>query len=300
MATWFFILTSLLWGSAFLLMKKADLLLNAMAIAGIRGLFGGLALLLLWPTTKKAWPSFKGYELALLAIVIPGYCWPYFIQPWFVSRHGGGLMGVFIGLVPLFTVIASIPLLKTKPTKRQTIGVLGGLFFLLLLSKDALFKLDIPITHLLLCASVPTCYAIVNIFIKKHFHHIHPMAFTAASLLYTAGVMLPLGATQPLKDGPVIGPVIAVITLGILCTGIANWMFYALVQQSGPLVAGMVTYVIPVIAIAWGAIDGERITLTQLICVAGILATVALAQTPPKKKDSLPLPATSHPPESTP
>jgi hypothetical protein len=55
-------------------------------------------------------------------------------------------------------------------------------------------------------------------------------------------------------------------------------LFIDLVVKEGPLFAGMVTYVVPVLALAWGAIDGETITGQQLAAIGGVLAMVALVQ----------------------
>ena len=60
--------------------------------------------------------------------------------------------------------------------------------------------------------------------------------------------------------------------------------FY-LINNKGPLFAGMVTYVIPLGAIFWGMLDGEEITRTQLVAMTGLLFTVALVQWPIKAKN---------------
>ena len=283
-SSWAFTIVCLLWGSSFLLMKKAALVLGPFGVAGWRVTLGGATLLLLWQLQRQKWPLFGALRLQTLGIVVIGYCWPYFIQPWLIQRHGGALMGILIGLVPLITILVSIPILKIKPTPKQLIGVVGGFGFLILLFKDALVGLNVPFTHLLLCASVPFCYAIANTWIRKSFHHMSPMAFTMVCMLATAAIMLPLSATETLKPGSWFTAVLSMLILGVICTGIATWMFYRIVQQSGPLVAGMVTYVIPVVAMAWGWLDSETITVTQLVSVAGILAMVALVQGPALKR----------------
>jgi len=51
-----------------------------------------------------------------------------------------------------------------------------------------------------------------------------------------------------------------------------------LIVTKGPLFAGMVTYVVPTLALVWGALDGEVITSRQLLAMAGVLSMVALVQ----------------------
>ncbi len=51
-----------------------------------------------------------------------------------------------------------------------------------------------------------------------------------------------------------------------------------LIKTQGPLFAGMVTYVVPVLALFWGQYDSERLTPLQLAAITGVLIMVALVQ----------------------
>ena len=68
-----------------------------------------------------------------------------------------------------------------------------------------------------------------------------------------------------------------VVVLGILGTGIANVLFYRLIQISSPVFATQVTYLIPVVACVWGIVYGETLTGWQLIGAAIILVGVYLS-----------------------
>jgi drug/metabolite transporter (DMT)-like permease len=70
----------------------------------------------------------------------------------------------------------------------------------------------------------------------------------------------------------------SIAVLGILGTGFAVLLVIWLIVTKGPLFAGMVTYVVPTLALVWGALDGEVITSRQLAAMAGVLAMVALVQ----------------------
>jgi drug/metabolite transporter (DMT)-like permease len=72
-------------------------------------------------------------------------------------------------------------------------------------------------------------------------------------------------------------PLIAAVLLGVVASAIATALFYILVQKAGGLFASLVTYGIPFIAIAWGFIYGENITLLQIGCLGIILCGVYLA-----------------------
>jgi drug/metabolite transporter (DMT)-like permease len=72
--------------------------------------------------------------------------------------------------------------------------------------------------------------------------------------------------------------VASLVILGVGSTGVAILAFVHLIQTQGPLFAGMVTYVVPLIALVWGQLDGERLTGRQLAAIGGVLAMVALVQ----------------------
>ena len=78
--------------------------------------------------------------------------------------------------------------------------------------------------------------------------------------------------------------VINSVMLGIAGTAIATALFYVLVKKAGGLFASLVTYGIPFIALAWGFIFGENITLLQIACLGIILCGVYLANMPKKKE----------------
>jgi drug/metabolite transporter (DMT)-like permease len=141
---------------------------------------------------------------------------------------------------------------------------------------------------LALALTVPVSYALGNTYLKWKLSHVHSVPLTALVLATAAAWLLPLelmptalarlglnGPTQP-HDWPMaIG---ALLFLGIVGTGFAVLAFIHLVVKEGPLFAGMVTYVVPTLALAWGALDGEAITTRQLAAMVGVLAMVALVQ----------------------
>ena len=66
------------------------------------------------------------------------------------------------------------------------------------------------------------------------------------------------------------------LILAIVGTAMAKVMFNKLVQVSTPVFASSVTYTIPVMALLWGLLDGERFTLLQAGSAAFILFGVVL------------------------
>jgi drug/metabolite transporter (DMT)-like permease len=79
-------------------------------------------------------------------------------------------------------------------------------------------------------------------------------------------------ATEEVKQS-----MIFVAVLGIVGTGIANVLFYKLIQISTPVFATSVTYLIPVVAFFWGLLDNEMLTPVQFFGAFIILIGVYLS-----------------------
>ena len=279
-----FAFIAFIWGSSFVLMAKAKDVFGSCTIASWRLLLGGGVLWLIWRVTRRGepWPAFKGHTVPLLLLGLGAYAIPYVIQPYFIAKTGSSaLMGIFMSLLPLLTILVSIPMLRVRPTWRQILGVIGGLVCLVKLLNVSVTDHPISLTDMLLAAMVPFSYAIGNTYVKKRFHDRPPLALSADALGLGGIVLLPLSFfLDPVKEGNVPLAVTSIALLGIASTGLCAWMFYKLVQKHGPLYAGMVAYVIPLVAVGWGYLfDGQRLSRGQIVAMFGIMAMVALVQT---------------------
>jgi len=103
------------------------------------------------------------------------------------------------------------------------------------------------------------------------------MTFAPYFVLWQQGFM-----QLDLSDATIRWSVIASVLLGIAGSAIATVLFYILVQRAGGVFASLVTYGIPFIALLWGVIYGEKITLPEVCCLGIILSCVYLANRPDK------------------
>lgn len=276
-----FSLLCLIWGSSFILMKKASLAFSPLEVGAGRVLGGAAVLAAVWLLKGLSWSLRRGDWAALTFVVFAGMAWPYCVQPWLVERHGSGFIATTVSFVPLLTIVASIPLLGELPNRRQLVGVLGGLACLGLLTKDG-FDRQVPAADLLLAGSVPLCYALANVCIRRQLQHIPSLPLSTLMLGGASALLLPLAlatncpSTAAGERLPLAISALAI--LGVLGTGVGTLIFNKMVLDQGPLFAGMVTYLVPVGAMVWGWVDEERVTLLQGLALAGIFAMVALAQ----------------------
>jgi len=130
-----------------------------------------------------------------------------------------------------------------------------------------------------LIASV--CYAMNVNFIKKYLSDLKPLTITVGNFLVMLfPALIILSFTDffiVVETEKVQHAMIFVAILGIIGTGIANVLFYKLIQISSPVFATSVTYLIPVVAFFWGLLDNEMLTPVQFIGAFVILIGVYLS-----------------------
>lgn len=224
----------------------------------------------------------------IAGVALVGTALPFAVQPYCLAQgFGHSYFGMMVGLTPLATIVVSVPMLGLWPTARQVVGVLGGFLCMLLLLYDGSLR-GISPGILALGLTVPMCYGFANNFVKWKLSHVHSLPLTTLLLATATAWLVPmelvpgmlgrfgLGGPASPHDWPMALGAIAV--LGILGTGFALLAVNWLIVTKGPLFAGMVTYVVPTLALVWGAVDGEVITSRQLSAMAGVLGMVALVQ----------------------
>lgn len=277
-----FVFVSLVWGGSFLLMKKGAVWFPPTAVGAWR-LIGGAAILAIvwWRSSNRG--LIRRRDLAALAfVVLFGFAWPFSIQPYLVARDGSAFIGMTVSFTPLITIAVSIPLLGIYPGPRQVVGVLGALGFMGLLMQDGLER-QIPPVDLALAMTVPLCYACTNTLIRKSLGHVPSLELSFLSLTAAGAILLPLSFTIPFERGPVEAndmavAVVSLVFLGIVGTGISQYLFNKMIYAKGPLFAGMVTNVVPIGALAWGWADGEPVSGKQLAALAGLVTMVTIVQ----------------------
>lgn len=278
MAHVLFVIVALIWSASFLLMKYASLAYGPIGIAGLRCLTGGLVLGVFVSIRDRRlpWiPDWKGLGLLILF----SYLWPYSLQPVMVGRLSSGFVGMMVSLVPLLTILVSVPLLRKRPTTRQLVGVLLGLACMGELAADKIDR-DATFLTILLATTVPLAYAIGNTWNKRRFQESDPLVLATVAMLASAVILIPLSAATEEVDvsDHFLKATGAVLILGLLGTGLAMALFYWLIHRHGPLFAGMVTYLIPIGAVVLGWLDRETVSPVQVAALAGILITVAVTQ----------------------
>jgi drug/metabolite transporter (DMT)-like permease len=278
----FFIVICFIWGSSFILMKEGMVALSPYQVASIRVLSAGLVLLPVAIQTFKKVPRSKMLLIALSGLL--GTFFPAYLFCIAETKIDSSLAGILNALTPLFTVFIGALFFQLRLPFKKIAGVVTGFAGLLFLMLDPGKKIQLQFwgyASFVLLATV--CYGanvnMVNRYLKDTgSKEIAAIAFAmlippSLVILYATGYF-----KLDLFAAGVMRATVASIILGIFGTAIASIMFYVLLKKAGPVFSSLVTYGIPFVAIFWGLLAGEEVTVRQILCLSVILAGVYLAR----------------------
>jgi drug/metabolite transporter (DMT)-like permease len=259
-------------------MKLGMQALTAIQVASIRISSAAIVLLpFAWiafkniPKKKRVFVALSG----LLGSFLPAYL--YCIAE---TKINSSLAAILNSLTPLFTIIVGVIFFRLKANVYKLAGVIIGFMGLVLLpftAHQAIGLNDLSYAALILLATI--CYACNVNMVSRYLQQtvaLHVAAF-AFSFLFLPSVIILVTTgyfQQPLLQTNFLHATLASCVLGVIGTAVATILFYMLVKKEGPLFASLVTYGIPVIAIIWGLIYGETITIAEMVCLLIILAGV--------------------------
>ncbi|MEM1001287.1 MAG: EamA family transporter [Bacteroidota bacterium] len=280
---WAYLLAlSVIWGSSFILIKKSLLGLSAFQLGSLRTIFTGLILFAAGFGSLKYIPKEKWKWLALSGFL--GSFFPSYFFAIAETEIDSAVASILNSLVPLNTILIGFFLFKISSTRRQIFGVvIGFLGTILLILKGAELnpKQNYWFAGFVIASTL--MYATNTNIIKKHLQDVKPIAIATANYVF---IVIPAFAILAFdgffKEATLNNEYLweslgYVFILSLLGTALAKIFYNKLVQISTPVFASSVTYLMPVIALGWGLLDGETFGLLQLGATSLILFGVYLS-----------------------
>ena len=287
-----------IWGSSFLLMKVGLRSLAPLQISGLR-IFSGAAVLMILltasgdrlPRDRRLWAHLMvtGFFLGAL---------PFSLFALGEERISSALAGIGNSITPIATVLFSLLLLRgDRIGARKIVGVIIGFVGVLVILQpwQSQGRPDLLGFGMTLVAGMS--YGVGWTYTRRFLGHADfgGLTLPAAQMLTSAGQMLvavmiwwliqgtrlslaaPWSLHANTSGGSVLWPLLAVLVLGILGTGIAMSFQYDVVRAAGPTVGASVTYLIPIVAVSVGVIFlGERLQWPQLAGAVVVLGAAVL------------------------
>ncbi len=277
-----FVLLAAIWGSSFLFMRMGTVEFGPLPTAAVRVAIAALFLLpLVWlrgllPVLHKNWKRI--FFIGLLNSGIPFACFSFALLS--IST---GLSAILNATVPMFGALIAWVWLKDKPTASRVLGLVIGFAGVAMLAWDkATFKPDAsgvaPGWAVLACLLACVCYGISASYTKRYLSGLPPLVTAAGSQMgATLGLALPALWLWPARM-PGAPAWLALLAVGVVCTGLAYILFFRLIENAGPPRALAVTFLVPVFAVLYGVLFlKESVTPWMIVCAGVIVCGTALS-----------------------
>jgi drug/metabolite transporter (DMT)-like permease len=272
------LLLALIWGSSFLFIKvgvrdldPATLVLGRVGVAALT-LCVVVPLALGWGVTlselRKAWRMIAIVGLLNTAL-------PFWLLSWGETRIDSGLASIIQASLPIFNALLAFAFFHDQRVGgRRLLGVgVGFVGVALLVGAQPEGK----ILGALAVVGMATCYAAGGLLAREYLAEVRPHAVALGTTIVATIASLPAGIALAPRELPGWEPIASVVFLGVVCTAVAYLLFFTIIAGAGAGYASLVTYLVPPIALAYGALFlDEGFGVAALAGLVLILAGVAL------------------------
>jgi drug/metabolite transporter (DMT)-like permease len=269
---------ALLWGASFLFIKVAVReLAPATLILGRLGL-AALTLAVIVPLLvgpRQTIAEIRENAGWLAAVGLVNVAVPFWLLSWGETRIASGLASIIQASVPIFNAVIAFGFFReVRVGGLRLAGVgIGFVGVALLVGAQPHGK----VLGALAVCGMALCYAVGQLLAGRHLRRVQPPVVALATTAVAAIVAAPFGIAQAPGHVPGWKTVGSVVALAIPLTAVAFLLFYAIIAGAGAAYASLVTYLVPPIALAYGAIFlGEHFAAADFAALALILCGVVL------------------------
>ena len=276
----YLMILALIWGSSFILIKKGLVGLSALQLGSLRILFAAIFLLLIGFKSLTKIPKQKWKYIALTSIF--GTFIPAYLFAIAETEIDSSITAILNSLTPLNTLILGAMAFGINFKRSQVWGVFIGLLgSMLLVFNGAINHPEQNYYYAILVIIASICYAVNVNLLKKYLHDLSPLSITTGNFAFlvipTLLILSFSGFFEVVHVAKVQHSILFIMILGVVGTGIANILFFKLIQMSSPVFATSVTYLIPIVAFFWGLLDNEMLTPVQFFGAFIVLIGVYLS-----------------------
>jgi drug/metabolite transporter (DMT)-like permease len=261
---------AVIWGSSFILVKKSLAHYSALQVGALRICSASL---FFFPIFLKRFKYMeKKNTLSFLSAGLTGNLIPAILFAIAGQHLSSALSGMLNAFTPLFTLIIGI-LFFAQPFLWKLLGCLGLLF------AGQGFNIDFNV-HALWVVLATFLYGINMHIVKTKLSSMHPLTSTAGIFMtigpLALGLLYSTGFFEIPLDNEHLWAFIAAMALGLFGSAIGMLAFNQIIKWTSAIVASSVTYMIPIVALGWGFVDGEAIYFSQIIFMFVLLAGIYL------------------------
>jgi drug/metabolite transporter (DMT)-like permease len=272
------LLLSLIWGSSFMFIKVADRQLDPSTLILGRIALAAVTLAVVVAATiglPEAVVELRRHWRALVVVGLLNTAVPFWLLSWGETRIDSGTASIIQASVPIFTVLLAFGFFHDqRVTGSRLVGVgVGFVGVALLVGAQPQGK----ILGALAVVGMAVCYAAGGLLIRRYLSTARPPLVAFGTSAVAAIAVLPAGVAQAPSTLPGWKTIGSVVFLGIVGTAFAYLLFFTIIAGAGASYASFVTYLVPPVALAYGAVFlGEGVGSVAIVGLLLILGGVAL------------------------
>lgn len=279
---WVYLITlSIIWGSSYILIKKGLVGLTPLQLGSTRIIMTTVILMIFgWKQLQKI-PKNTWKWIILTGFF--GTFFPSYLFAFAETVIDSSVAAVLNGMTPLFTLILGLLFFNSSFKWMKIVGVLVGFGgTLVLVSNEFTIRSGLSSWYAFLVVAATLCYSINVNLIKHKLQGVPALAIALGNFIaivipaFVVLLFVDFPWTKIISSSEVSSSIGYILILSLFGTALAKVMFNELVSISTAVFSISITYLLPIVAIAWGILDGEQFTLIQWLGCALILLGVYL------------------------
>ena len=279
---WFYLfLLAFTWGSSFILIKKGLLDLSPLQLGSLRTVLSSLFIFSIGFKSLKTIETHQWKWIVITGLI--GTFFPSFLFAFAETEVDSGVVSVLNSLVPLNTVLIGLAVFKIATSRTQVFGViLGFVGASMLIFNNMELHPDQNYLYAGLVVLATVMYASSVNIIKRYLQEVKPLAIATGNfvaIIVPAIFVLTFSnffTSETFLSNTIYISIGCVIILSLFGTVMAKIVFNSLIQISSPVFASSVAYLMPLVALLWGLLDGEVFGINQGLASLLILLGVYL------------------------
>ena len=285
----YLVILAFVWGSSFILIKKGLIGLSPLQLGSLRTVISSLFIFIIGYKSLKTILNHQWKWVVLSGFI--GTFLPAFLFAFAETEVDSGVVSILNALVPLNATLIGLAVFKIASTKIQIFGVILGFIGASMLIFNSM-ELN-PDQNYLYAGFVvlATLMYGFNVNIIKHYlQDVKPIAIATGNFVaiiipaLTVLIFSGFFKTETFEHESIYSSIGFVAILSLFGTVMAKIIFNNLIQISSPVFASSVTYLMPLVALLWGVVDGEIFGLDQGLASLLILCGIYLANKKAKKE----------------
>ncbi|QAR30466.1 EamA/RhaT family transporter [Ornithobacterium rhinotracheale] len=271
------VILSITWGSSFILIKKSLESFTPLQVGALRGCIAGIFLL---PIALRGIVRLSWRDIAWVSLAgFVGNFLPLFLFPIAQTQVDSSTAGVLDSLIPIFILILNFLIFGQRSKHRQILGALIGFVGAGILSFSGEHSGESHFWYAMLIVFACACYAMGSLIAERKLSHIQAEKISAlvySIWLVPSVIILWVADFQSVSEQTLYQGLGYVSLLSIVGTAVAYILFYKLMKVSSPIFASTVSYLMPLVALFWGILDGEHFNFWHILSGAMILLSIYL------------------------